>query len=87
VRLQTLDAIFLLIVLQTQLSPTSSLSNYIVYVSSYSEKIKKKLEKEEILFKNWNIWLEIKFNLPVPILAVRTGLDESYWVTDAAADQ
>ncbi len=78
---------FLLIVVQTQCNPTSSLSNYIVYVSSYSEKIKIFLEKEEKLFKNLNIWLEIKFNLPVPILAARTGLDESYWVTNAAADQ
>jgi hypothetical protein len=38
-------------------------------------------------FKNLNILLKIKFNLPVQMLAWQTGLDESYWVTGAASDQ
>jgi hypothetical protein len=51
------------------------------------EKLRKFEKEEEKLFKKLKYMLEIKFNTPVPILAARTGLDESYWVTDAAADQ
>ncbi len=88
--LQTLDT-FLLTHIQykhTQLSQHFNSVVCVVYISSYIEKNYEILrKKKKKLFKNLNIWLEIKFNSPVRILAARTGLDESYWVTGAAADQ